>query len=129
MNGSFLLDTNIVVAFFRLEASIQNRLAQAGLVYVSSVVLGELYFGAYKSNLQQKNMIQISTFVANSNVLYCNIDTARQYGLIKQQLQDKGRPIPDNDIWIAAVALQHGLTLATRDAHFRAVENLTYEIW
>ncbi|HKP53247.1 MAG TPA: type II toxin-antitoxin system VapC family toxin [Chloroflexia bacterium] len=129
MNGSYLLNTNIVVAFFRLQASIQNRLAQASLVYVSSIVLGELYFGAYKSNLQQRNMAQIDTFVTNSNVLYCDIDTARQYGLIKQQLQDKDRPIPDNDIWIAAVALQHDLTLATRDAHFRAVDNLIYEIW
>ena len=58
-------------------------------------------------------------------ILVCDTETARQYGRIKVELRRKGRPIPENDMWIAAVALQHGLTLATRDAHFDAIDGLT----
>ncbi len=62
-------------------------------------------------------------------VLGCDSDTARRYGEVKNALRLKGRPIPENDIWIAAVALQHGLTLITRDGHFNEIEELTVEAW
>lgn len=129
MPGKYLLDTNIVINFFRNPVLIQARLTQADEVYASSIVIGELYFGAYKSNLTQANLAQIATFVANNEVLNCDLVTARQFGIIKAQLQAKGRMIPENDIWIAAATLQHGLTLATRDAHFKEVANLSYEVW
>ena len=129
MPGKYLLDTNIVVSFFRNPASIQARLTQADEVYASSIVVGELYFGAYKSNLTQANLAQVELFIANNKVLNCDVDTARQFGIIKAQLQAKGRMIPENDIWIAATTLQHGLVLATRDAHFKEVANLSYEAW
>ena len=51
------------------------------------------------------------------------------YGVIKQALREKGRPIPENDIWIAAIAQQYGLTLVTRDDHFTAIDGLTLEKW
>lgn len=63
-------------------------------------------------------------FAASANVLGCDLDTARHYGIIKQRLRRKGRPLPDNDIWIAAVARQHQLALATRDAHFGEIDEL-----
>lgn len=59
----------------------------------------------------------------------CDTGTAREYGLIKDQLRKKGRPIPENDIWIAAVARQKDFVLATRDAHFFEIENLEVENW
>ena len=62
-------------------------------------------------------------------MLPCNTDTARIYGDIKNSLKEKGQPIPENDIWIAAIAQQYTLTLATKDIHFEAVENLKVEIW
>ncbi len=58
-----------------------------------------------------------------------SLDTARFYGTVKKRLQENGRPIPENDIWIAAIALQHGLTVATGDPHFDHVEDLLVEAW
>ncbi|MEL6327573.1 MAG: PIN domain-containing protein, partial [Cyanobacteria bacterium J06626_23] len=62
-------------------------------------------------------------------VLDCDSDTARWYGIVKDRLRAKGRPLPENDIWIASTALQHNLTLATRDAHFHHVEGLKLAQW
>ena len=62
-------------------------------------------------------------------MLGCDETTAQEYGRIKTALKAKGRPIPDNDIWIAAIAKQYSLVLATRDQHFSEVEGLLTETW
>jgi tRNA(fMet)-specific endonuclease VapC len=129
MSGKFLLDTNIVIAVFAADPAVLSHLAQVAEVYVSSIVLGELYFGAQHSGRMQQNLARIDAYGAGNVVLDCDTDTARQYGLIKKQLRAKGRPIPENDIWIAAIARQWSLTLATRDAHFGEVEKLQIELW
>ena len=59
----------------------------------------------------------------------CDVSTARHYGKIRELLRAKGRPIPENDIWIAAHAQQYDLTLVSRDAHFSAVEGIRIEAW
>ncbi len=129
MNGRFLLDTNIIIALFGNDDSVKNRLAQAAEVFISSTVLGELYFGAHKSKQVKKNLSRLEDFASCSAVLPCDIDTASIYGMIKKGLLEKGKPIPENDIWIAAVAYQHGLTVISRDDHFSEVENLKFETW
>jgi tRNA(fMet)-specific endonuclease VapC len=72
---------------------------------------------------------RFSILASSVIVLGCELETARRYGEIKNALRLKGRPIPENDMWIAAIALQHGLQLATRDAHFREIENLPSVMW
>jgi|SRR3972149_3393887 len=129
MSGKFLLDTNIVIALFGNDVSVNMRLEHVDEVFISSTVLGELYFGAYKSSNVKKNISRIDDFALSSAVLPCDADTSRYYGLIKNRLLQKGLPIPENDIWIAAVALQHGLTVVSRDGHFGEVENLKFETW
>ncbi|ACX52444.1 PilT protein domain protein [Ammonifex degensii KC4] len=129
MSGSFLLDTNIVIALFKGDASVRRNLAKAEKVFIPAIVLGELYYGAYKSGQAERNLSRIEEFVGNIAVLACNAGTAREYGVIKNQLRAKGRPIPENDIWIAAVARQQGLVLVTRDDHFGEVEDLKLEKW
>jgi tRNA(fMet)-specific endonuclease VapC len=62
-------------------------------------------------------------------VLVCDVETARHYGRVRNELRRKGRPIPENDIWIAATARQHDLILVTRDPHFDEVEGLPIEAW
>jgi tRNA(fMet)-specific endonuclease VapC len=119
MNGRFLLDTNIVVALFAPEVAVQERLAEAAEVFVSSIVLGELYYGARKSGRVRANLARIDQFAARSAVLGCDLETARQYGLVKNGLRARGRPIPENDLWIAAIAQQRELTLVSRDEHFK----------
>lgn len=61
--------------------------------------------------------------------LACDAETAQHYGRIKQGLRRRGRPIPENDLWIAATALQHQLVLVTRDDHFYLIEGLATERW
>jgi tRNA(fMet)-specific endonuclease VapC len=127
--GRFLLDTNIVIALFAGEVSIQQRLAEASEVFVPCIVLGELYYGARKSTRVTENLARIDEFVASSTVLPCGTATAQQYGDIKNTLRVKGRPIPENDIWIAAIAMQYQLTLVARDGHFHEVDGLRVEAW
>ena len=64
-----------------------------------------------------------------SSVLVCDGETAKHYGEVKNLLRAKGRPLPENDLWVAAIALQHGLTLVTRDAHFNEIADLTVVAW
>lgn len=129
MSGKCLLDTNIVITLFANETSVKDNLAKTDEVFVPSVVIGELLFGAHKSARTKENLARISEFAASSIVLGCDTETAHYYGEIKNALRLKGHPIPENDIWIAAIALQHGLTLATRDSHFNEIENLKVVVW
>jgi len=129
MSGRYLLDTNIIIGLFASEASIINNLAQAEEVFIPSIALGELYFGARKSGRSQKNLERIDEFVSNVTVIECNAITASHYGDGKNKLRMKGRPLPENDVWIAALALQYELTLVTRDAHFQQVDNLETAFW
>ena len=129
MNGSYLLDTNIVIALFARDAAVEDRLGLADSVYVPSIVLGELFYGAHKSTRVQANIRRIEELAARSAVLGCDADTARHYGRIKNELRRKGRPVPENDIWIAALSIQHNLKLVTRDAHFTDVGELAFENW
>lgn len=128
MPGRVLLDTNIIVALFSEEPVVSQRFAERE-ISVSSTVLGELYYGAHKSAHTARNLARIDEFAASVKVLDCDALTAQHYGQIKDRLRVKGRPIPENDIWIASVALQFGLPLATRDDHFNEVEGLTLEAW
>jgi tRNA(fMet)-specific endonuclease VapC len=98
-------------------------------VFTPVIVLGELYYGARRSSRVQENLARIDEFAARSTVLACDTETARRYGAVKDGLRQKGRPIPENDIWIAAIALQYDLTLVARDAHFEEINDLTLETW
>jgi tRNA(fMet)-specific endonuclease VapC len=129
MNGKCLLDTNIVIALYADDATVKDNLAKAEQIFVPSIVIGELCFGAQKSKRVKENLERIDEFVASSVVLGCDDETARQYGEIKNALRIKGRPIPENDIWIAAIARQHDLALTTRDTHFNEIENIRVIIW
>jgi tRNA(fMet)-specific endonuclease VapC len=124
-----LLDTNIVIAVFAKEAKVQTQLVSATEVFVPAIVIGELYYGAYKSSRVTENIVKIKHFAANNTVLGSDTKTAEAYGQIKNALRAKGRPIPENDIWIAAIAMQYNLALVTRDGHFGEVDGLLIETW
>lgn len=129
MSGSVLLDTNIVIGLFAKDQAVLARLSESARVFIPSIVLGELYFGAYKSAQPEGNVHRIEELVAASAVLVCDATTAAYYGRIKKALRDKGRPLPENDIWIAALAQQHGLIVVSRDQHFKEIESLPVEAW
>jgi tRNA(fMet)-specific endonuclease VapC len=129
MSGRYLLDTNIIIALFASEVSVIDNLAQADEVFIPSIALGELHYGARKSGRPQENLERIEEFVVNNTVIGCDAGTARQYGDVKNKLRIKGNPLPENDIWIATLALQYDLTLVTRDAHFQEIEYLHTVAW
>ncbi len=129
MSGRYWLDTNIIIALFADEASVKNNLAQAKEVFIPSVVIGELCYGARKSWRVGENLARVDELVSTCTILGCDAETGRQYGEVKNKLKLKGRPLPENDIWITALALQHDLILVTRDAHFQEVDNLQTVAW
>ena len=104
MPGRILLDTNIVIALFAGENPVRERLVECSEVFLPATVLGELYYGARKSSQSSANSARIGELAAAVTILPCDATTARLYGEIKASLRLKGRPIPENDIWIAAVA-------------------------
>ncbi len=129
MSGRFLLDTNTIIDLFAGKNSVKENLLHANEVFISSIAIGELYYGAYKSCHTDNNLRQIDDFTASCTVLCCNQDTAHEYGIIKNRLREKGMPIPENDIWIAAIARQYDLILITCDKHFFKIEDLKQEKW
>jgi tRNA(fMet)-specific endonuclease VapC len=124
-SGKFLLDTNIVIALLEGDETVLEQLDRASDVFIPAIALGELFFGAAKSGRSAENTAKLDRFAAGSSILTCDVQVAREYGRLKQMLLAKGRPLPENDIWIAATANCHQLTLATRDGHFREIESLS----
>lgn len=127
-NNCFL-DTNIIIALLNGEDSLATKLDSYKAVFVSSIVVGELYYGAYSSINKVRNLEKIKKFLTRCIVSSPDDSTANIYGQIKAALRKKGRPILDNDIWIAALATQHKTILVTRDAHFDEVSTLKTAQW
>jgi tRNA(fMet)-specific endonuclease VapC len=127
--GRFLLDTNIIIALLAGDDAVLSNLGQAAEVFIPAVALGELFFGAGKSGRPAENISKIEEFAAGRVIVSCDLDVAREYGRLKQSLKERGRPLPENDIWIAAAATCHGMVLVTRDRHFQEVEGLAVSDW
>lgn len=128
-NGRFLLDTNIIIDLFSGERQVKEYLETAPEIFIPSIVVGELCYGAYNSAKQGENLERLIAFIKEFPVLPCDTDIALQYGIIKAQLKQKGKPIPENDIWIAAIAKKHNLTMVTRDGHYEYIDELRIEHW
>ncbi|HET7564404.1 MAG TPA: type II toxin-antitoxin system VapC family toxin [Gemmatimonadaceae bacterium] len=129
MSGRALLDTNILIALFAGDAAVLAAAQHAEAVFVPAVALGELYYGARKSARASTNIERIAELAAAVAVLPCDSETAAVYGELKAVLRSRGTPIPENDLWIAAVARQHALMLVTRDAHFSLIPDLPVDRW
>ena len=129
MAGRYLLDTNIAIEVLRGDQALWERLRKERELFMNVVVLGELCFGAAKSDRREPNRARVSELASRMTILSCDEETSFVYGEIKSRLKGKGRLIPTNDVWIAATAIQHELALLTRDAHFDVVEGLERESW
>jgi tRNA(fMet)-specific endonuclease VapC len=129
MNGRFLLDTNIIIDLFNGDEKVINWLKKSPEVYIPNIAVGELYYGAYRSGKKKDNLKKINEFIISSAIVNTDVDTSRLYGNIKNHLKIKGNPVPENDIWIAALGLQYDLTLVTRDKHFKEIDSIKAIIW
>ena len=123
---SILIDTNAYTAFMRGEAAIVEVITHAPELFLSSTVMGELLAGFAAGTREAKNRSELSQFLNSPRVgMYpVTADTADSYAQVYASLRRKGQPIPSNDLWIAASALQHGAALLSLDAHFAHVEGL-----
>lgn len=128
-SGRYLLDTNILIALLEGDQGVVSSIELAAEVFIPVIAVGELLFGADKSGRPAQNSAKVERFAAGRSILPCNFNVARAYGRVKQHLREKGRPIPENDPWIAAIAACHELVLVTRDRHFNDVDGLTVTTW
>ena len=124
IGNKLLLDTNIVIELFRGNQVVVAMLDRQEKVYLPTAALGELYLGAYRSVNVPKKLQQIKSILENCIVLYTDAITADKYAIIKTALLKKGKPIPENDIWIAATAMHYKIPLYTFDGHFKEVEEI-----
>ena len=130
MSGRYLLDTAVVLALFANDPAVTGPIQTADEVFVPSIVLGELYFGARRSGRVVENVARVHEFAQANSILVCDAEASRWYSVIKEiLLQKKDVHIPENDIWIAAIALRYGLILVTRESHFTQITNLKTERW
>ncbi len=127
--NSFLLDTNIVIEVFEGSKDIADKINNLPEFYISSVVLGELYTGVNRVANKARHLRKLNEFLKLCIVLNVDSDTAKHYGETIAALYKKGKPIPSNDVWIAALALQHNLTLITIDKHFAEIATLKTQTW
>ena len=120
------LDTNAYVAFKRGEEAIVDVLRHAGEILVSITVLGEVLAGFAAGTREARNRLELAQFVTTPRVrvVAATEATADNYALVYAALRRKGKPVPTNDLWIAASALEHGAALLTLDAHFAAIDGL-----
>jgi len=125
MDGNkYFVDTNIIVEFLRGNPNAITYLQKNRNYLVSTIVFGELTFGVENAAQYVKHTKQLKDFMVDVEIIKIDGETAKFYGKIKSELKKIGKPIPDNDIWIAALALQHNHTLVTIDAHFANVNLL-----
>lgn len=94
MSGEFLLDTNIVVALTLRDEAVLERLQDDVTVFLSSIVVGELYFGAYRSGRAEESLSRVAELTASNTVLGCDASTAQHYGRIKNRLRETGNRSP-----------------------------------
>jgi tRNA(fMet)-specific endonuclease VapC len=129
VTGKYLLDTNVVIALFNGDEKITKWMAKTGEVLIPNIVIGELYYGSLKSKLKKDNIRKIEEFIVAAPVISTDLDSARVYGKVKYELSKKGKPIPENDIWIAALAIQNDLTLVSYDRHFKNIGDLSLKLF
>jgi tRNA(fMet)-specific endonuclease VapC len=121
-----VIDTNVYCDAMRGEARASKLLRQAERILLPTVVFGELLAGFKGGNRERANKEQLIAFAATERVHTVPIttETAEFYALVIHQLRAKGTPIPTNDIWIAALTMEHGASLATADDHFSKIDGL-----
>ena len=118
------LDSNIVIAFIKGDQEVKNLMNGMDEVLLPVPVVGELIYGALKSQNVKENLSKHLSFIKRTTLIPCDLAVAEQYGRIKTYLQLHGTPIPENDIWIAACCFAADVMLATRDAHFEEIPNM-----
>jgi predicted nucleic acid-binding protein len=123
------LDTNRLTDLFKGDGELAERLGTSEEVWIPFVVLGEIKAGFLGGAQQRSNELLLNRLLGKETVgvLVPGPETAEQYARLFVQLKRAGTPIPDNDLWIAALVIEHNLVLITRDRHFESIPQLMRE--
>ena len=124
-----ILDTNAISALFLGDPALEAVLAGAGRHHLPSIVIGEYRYGLARSRHRGRLGEILDALIAESVVLVVDVATTRHYAWVRNELRRLGTPIPENDVWIAALARQHALTVVSRDEHFDRVPQLVRRGW
>ncbi len=122
-----LIDTNIYSYALKGEGGVIEVLRKADEIGFSVISIGELLSGFKKGGREKKNRGELEEFLDSPRVVVYSVneDTAEFYAEVLNNLRKTGKPVPTNDIWIAAVAFQNGLKLFTKDSHFQKIAGLS----
>lgn len=123
-----LLDTNAYAALLRGNEAVAGRVRRAELLLISAIVAGELLFGFRNGSRYEANARRLDDFLASPYVAFLPVTlvTADRFARIAASLRRKGRPLPSNDIWIAAHAMESGADLLSFDQHFADIDGLAW---
>jgi predicted nucleic acid-binding protein len=124
-----ILDTNALSALGNNDAALLKLLKASRQHFVPVVVLGEYRSGLRRSKYEANGLQWLDALEKKTALLDVTALTARHYGDIRHELRVAGNPIPINDLWIAALAREHGLAILSRDRHFDRVEGITRFDW
>ena len=128
----FLLDTNACIHFLNGDSDLlAQRILEAGpgKIAISSITLAELHFGAARSKRAETNLERVESFAEELVSYPFDDECASRFGHIKAEMLSAGRPTPDFDLAISAIAMTHGLTIVTADRHFAKVPGLVSVDW
>jgi tRNA(fMet)-specific endonuclease VapC len=121
--NSVVLDTSVAIAVLAGQAA--SFVSQPPREFIlPAPVIGELRYGALNSRRSSQNLAEVERLVGRCRVLDITASTAAVYARLRLSLKSKGKPIPENDLWIAAVCVEHQIPLVTLDGHFEVVDGL-----
>uniref|UniRef100_B8HUZ8 Ribonuclease VapC n=1 Tax=Cyanothece sp. (strain PCC 7425 / ATCC 29141) TaxID=395961 RepID=B8HUZ8_CYAP4 len=129
MSGEIALDTSVAIRFLNGDVAVTSKVLALPEIVLPTIVVGELLFGAENSAQSIKNLARYTEFISACVVVPLGRETAITYARTRFWLKLKGRPIPMNDVWIAAQCLENGWVLATNDQDFAYVDGLISEQW
>lgn len=129
MSGEIALDTSVAVRFLNGDAAVVENVLRLPEIVLPLTVVGELLFGAENSARSLQNLPRYLEFISTCTVERLGKETAASYARTRCTLKRKGRPIPMNDVWIAAQCLENGWVLVTDDTDFDYVDGLILEHW
>ena len=123
-----LLDTDAYTLLMRGQREVAQIVRSARELLLSAVVIGELMYGFRRGSRLERNLADLRSFIDNpyTSVVEVGPVTADRYSRIAAALRAKGRPIPTNDIWIAAHAMETGADLVSADQHFSHIDGIVW---
>lgn len=124
-----ILDTNALSAFIEGDVGVGAMLRKQDRVAIPVIVLGEYRYGIARSRHRYRYEDWLETNLRDFDVLAINTETTLPYAKLRVTLKETGCPIPANDAWIAALAMQHGLPILSRDVHFDALPDVVRVFW